>query len=99
MDTAVQMANANMTAGDTTHYTVPAATKCVLRHLRLVNPSASARTISVKLGGIEWFGVSLAAGTIYDWSGFYVMDAAETLVSNQGAGTDCRIFASGVEVA
>ncbi len=82
-------------AGSGTGYT-PSASYILLRHIRIVNKTASAATFSLYLGatganaaGTEVIGngLSVAANSAFDWYGGLRMDAADFLVG--GSGTSC----------
>lgn len=74
----------------------------ILRHIRIVNKTASAATFSLYLGatgantaGTEFIGtgLSVAANSAYDWNGLVVIKAADFLVG--GAGTTLALVING----
>jgi len=76
----------------------------VLRHIRIVNKTASAVTFSLWLGatganaaGTEVIGIglSVAANSFVDWFGLMRLDAADFLVGGAGAATSLSIQGEG----
>lgn len=76
----------------------------VLKHIRIVNKTASAATFSLWLGatganaaGTEVVGIgqSVAANSSYDWYGLLRLDAADFLVGGAGTATALTITAEG----
>ena len=90
-------------AGSGTGYTVT-ADYLILRHVRIVNKTASAATFSLYIGatggnvaGTEFMGIALsvAANSAYDWYGLLRMDAADFLVGGAGTATALTFEAEG----
>ncbi len=90
-------------AGSGTGYT-PSASYILLRHIRIVNKTASAATFSLYLGatganaaGTEVIGtaLSVAANSAFDWYGWLRMDAADFLVGGSGTATALTFAAEG----
>ncbi len=76
----------------------------VLRHIRIVNKTASAVTFSLYLGatganaaGTEVIGIglSVAANSAFDWYGALRLDAADFLVGGASANTSLTINGEG----
>jgi len=72
-----------------TKYTVPAASKAVIRHVHVSNPSGSAVTFTMSIGsdaaGTRVFDAySIAAGAVLDHFCYYVVDAAEIVQALAG---------------
>lgn len=72
-----------------TKYTCPALTKTLIRHIHVQNPSGSAVTFTLSIGadaaGTRIFDAySIAAGTVLDHFGVYVVDAAEIVQAVAG---------------
>lgn len=76
----------------------------LLRHIRFVNKTAGAVTISIWLGatganaaGTEVIGIglSIAANTAYDWYGQLRLDAADFLVGGSNTATAVSIQGEG----
>ena len=76
----------------------------VLKHLRIVNKTASAATFSLWLGatvsntaGTEVVGqaLSVAANSAYDWYGLLRLDSADFLVGGAGTATALSIQGEG----
>jgi hypothetical protein len=103
-DTAVRLAGPTLLTGtEATLYTVPADTTAILRHIRLANSTATAATVRLSIGayaaGTALLGdVSIPANGTYDWSGFAVLAAAETLRGSAGTTNALAVTVSGVEV-
>lgn len=104
-DTAKRLAGpALVTSGESTHYTVPGSTTAIIRSIHIVNTTTSTATVSLSIGA-DAAGTRLLSATpippnaTYDWSGFLVMAAAETLRAQSGTNNALAITVSGVEVA
>jgi hypothetical protein len=76
----------------------------ILKHIRVVNKTASAATFSLWLGatagnvaGTEVVGIgqSVAANSSYDWYGLMRLDAADFLVGGAGTATALTIAGEG----
>lgn len=76
----------------------------ILKHLRIVNKTASAATFSLWLGatggnvaGTEVIGtgLSVAANSSYDWYGLLRLDAADFLVGGSNTATALTISGEG----
>ena len=76
----------------------------VLRHVRVLNKTASAATFSLWLGtsgsnsaGTEFIGtaLSVAANSAYDWYGSVVINSADFLVGGSGTSTALTIQGEG----
>jgi hypothetical protein len=76
----------------------------VIRHIRLVNKTAGAITVSLYVGataaaaaGTEFLGtaLSIAANTSYDWYGQLRLDAADFLTGGASANTSITFEAEG----
>lgn len=76
----------------------------IMRHVRIVNKTASAATFSLYLGataantaGTEVIGtgLSVAGNTAYDWYGLMRMDVAQFLVGGSGTTTALTIQGEG----
>ena len=90
-------ASGGVNAGSSSQY-------IVLKHVRIVNKTASAVTFSLWLGatganaaGTEVIGqaLSIAANTAYDWYGMMRLDAADFLVGGASANTSLSIEGEG----
>jgi len=82
---------AQVATGPATKYTVPAATKTVVRHVHIQNPSGSPVTFTMSVGadavGTRVFDAfSIPANSVYDWWTYLVLEAAEIIQA--GAGTN-----------
>lgn len=91
-----------LTGGVSAGGTSNAATYLILRHIRVVNKTASAATFSLWIGatganaaGTEFIGIaqSVAANSYVDWYGMVRLDTADFLVG--GAGTATALTLSG----
>lgn len=76
----------------------------ILRHIRIVNKTASAATCSLYIGatggsaaGTEFLGtaLSIAANSAYDWYGMVRLDSADYLTGLASAGTTLTFEAEG----
>lgn len=76
----------------------------VLRHIRIVNKTASAATFTLYLGatganaaGTEVIGtaLSVAANSAFDWYGILTLDVADFLVGGAGTATALTFEAEG----
>jgi len=67
-----------------TKYTTPAATKTIVRHIHVSNPSAAAVDLTLSIGAdaaaVRLFdGYPIAADSVLDHFGYYVLEAAEVI--------------------
>jgi len=72
-----------------TKYTVPAATKTVVRHIHVQNPSGSPVTFTMSIGADAaatriYDAFSIAAGQVLDVFCYYVLEAAEIIQALAG---------------
>jgi hypothetical protein len=90
-------------AGSGTGYT-PTASYIILRHIRIINKTASAATFSLWISttgdngaGKEFMGTgsNVAANSYVDWYGQLRLDAADFLVGGASAGTTLTFQAEG----
>lgn len=86
---------AQVTNSAATKYTVPAATKTIVRHIHVQNPSGSAVTFTMSIGAdgaatriIDAFSIPAAAAgvtaSVVDWFCYYVLEAAEIIQASAG---------------
>lgn len=103
--TPAKLAQAAITAGTTTVYTVPASTRTMLKEIDICNTTAGALTVNVHLvpsagtagtGNALFYGTSINANSTLQWSGVQVMNAGDT-IQVQGSGLGLTILASGGE--
>lgn len=103
--TPVKLAQAAVTTGTTTIYTVPALTRALVKDIDLCNTTAGALTINVHLvpsagsasaANALFFGASISANTTLQWSGVQVMNAGDT-IQVQGSGLGITVSISGGE--
>lgn len=103
-DTAKRLAGPDdIPNSETTIYTVPSATTAVLRNIHIANTTGSAATIRLTIGATAvgtalLYDFSVPANGTYDWSGFLVMAATETLRATGGTNNALTVTVSGVEV-
>lgn len=91
--------------GDTLLYTAPAAGVSAVRAIHVANTTGTAATITIGLNtgagvvAAEHFlsAVSIPPNGTYDWSGWQVVSASETIRGLQGTGTALTVTISGVE--
>lgn len=76
----------------------------IIRHIRIVNKTASAATFSLWLGAtggnsagteVVGIGLSVSANSSYDWYGLLRLDAADFLVGGSGTATALTIQGEG----
>lgn len=90
---------------DTLLYTAP-ATGAVVRSIHVANTTTSAATVTIGLNtgaaivAAEHFlsAFSVPANGAFDWSGFAVLDANETIRGLQGTASALTVTISGVEL-
>lgn len=95
--------------GPTTVYTVPAATKTVIRHIHVNNPSASPVTLTLSIGAdaagtrlFDAYSIPAKAAGVVDsvreifW--YQIMDAAEILTLSAGTTNILVIVINGDEI-
>lgn len=93
-----------LTTGAVTQYTVPASTSTILRSIHVANTSASAPASFTLSIGADAAGTRLFAaypippGGVLDWSGFIVLNAADTVQALASVAT-LTLTMSGVEVS
>jgi hypothetical protein len=89
------------TGAEATLYTVPGSTSAILRDISVTNTTATTQTFKMSIGadgaGTRLFSdEQVLAGATWQWNGFKVLNAAETLRWNGPATLTCTV--SGVEV-
>jgi len=102
--TRKKLAQAQAAASATAIYTVPASTRAEIPHIRVVNPTASARTVSLWHDGSADVNmilppVTLDAGHWAEFDGLIYMEAGDTLVADSDAATAVTITVYGKEFA
>lgn len=104
-DTAKRVGPTAIANTETTLYTVPAATTCILKWVRIVNATGTAATVSVSVGadaaGTRLLSaLSIPANDFLDLSDlFLVLVAAETLRATGGTNNALTFTGGGVEVS
>ena len=113
----IRMGPVAMVTGSTPNLVSPAVTSLagpvgftmtqpyiILRHIRLVNKTAGAITVSLYIGatgaaaaGTEFLGtaLSIAANSAYDWYGWVRLDSADFLTGSASANTSITFEAEG----
>jgi hypothetical protein len=92
-----------LTNSSVTLYTVPGSTKAIVRNIIIANTSATAATARLSIGA-DAAGtrilpeVSIPANSVYDWSGFLVLNAGDTIRGQSGTTNVLAITVSGVLV-
>lgn len=103
--TPAKLAQAAVTAGTTTIYTVPASTRTMIKEMDICNTTAGTLTLNVHLvpsGGSAttanalFYGASISANTTLQWSGVQVLNVGDT-IQVQGSGLGLTINVSGGE--
>jgi hypothetical protein len=94
-----------LTVSAATYYTVPASTACIVRSIHVTNTSATVPanfTMSIganATGNALFTGFAIAASGVLDWSGFLVLNAADTLQALASVAATLTLVVSGIEVA
>lgn len=93
---------AQLTNAAATKYTVPAATKTILRHIHIENPGAAV-TLTMSIGadaaGTRIFDAyPIGATTVFDHFCYYVMDIAEVLQAFASVTTQLVLTVDGDEI-
>lgn len=78
-----------VTNSTATKYTTPAATRTIVRHVHIQNPSGASVTFTMSIGadaaGTRLFDAySIAAGAVIDHYCFYVLEATEIIAAHAG---------------
>lgn len=103
--TPAKLAQAAITAGTTTIYTVPVSTRTMIKEMDICNTTAGTLTLNAHLvpsGGSAttanalFYGASISANTTLQWSGVQVLNAGDT-IQVQGSGLGLTINVSGGE--
>jgi hypothetical protein len=103
--TPAKLAQAAVTAGTTTIYTVPASTRTMIKEMDICNTTAGTLTLNVHLvpsGGSAttanalFYNASISANTTLQWSGVQVLNVGDT-IRVQGSGLGLTINISGGE--
>ena len=86
-----------------TVYTVPSSTKAVVRHIHVQNPTGSSVAFTISIGtdaaGTRLFDAYvIAAGTVLDHYGAYVLSAAEIIQAVAGTNNVLTLTISGDEI-
>jgi len=103
-DTAKRLLGPSLLTGsEQTFYTVPGVTTAILRHLHFANTGVLPVTVKFSVGadaaGTRFIpDLSIPGNGTYDWSGFFVLNAAETLRGQAATTNVINVTASGVEV-
>jgi hypothetical protein len=80
---------AQLTGTAATQYTTPSATKSIVRHIHVSNPSGSAVTLTISIGTDAaakrvFDAFSVAAGTVLDHFCYYVLETTEIIQAFAG---------------
>lgn len=92
-----------------TKYTVPAATKTIVRHIHVQNPSGSPVTFTLSIGAdaagtrlIDAFSIPAAGAgvtaSVIDWYCYYVIEAAEIIQAFAGTNNILTLTIDGDEL-
>jgi len=97
-----KLAQVQAAATATTIYTVPVGTQTEIHHIRVTNPTATARTIKLWHDGSSDSNVILPAVTIEiggwgEFDGVIYMEAGDTLVAQASAATALTVTVYGIE--
>lgn len=92
-----------------TKYTVPAATKTIVRHIHVQNPSGSAVTFTLSIGAdaaatriFDAYSIPAAAagvtGSVFDHYCYYVLEAAEVIQAFAGTNNILTLTIDGDQI-
>lgn len=101
-DTAARVAGPDdIPNSDTTLYTVPSSTQLVVRNIHIANTTSSAANIRLTIGSLTaahalLWDFSVPANGSYDWDGFEVLEAAETIHAQGGTNNALTVTIAGV---
>jgi hypothetical protein len=92
------------TTAATTHYTVPALTTTVVRHILFTNDSSADETVTLSFGAdgstTRLFSeVVVFSKSVVDWTGFQVLAAGEIIQASCSANSAVNLTVSGVEIS
>jgi len=84
-------------------YTVPASTQAIIKHIKLLNTSATdGVTVTLYVGGLtaahKWHQVSLDAGESAEFSGSLTLETAQTLGGVASSAASITTTVTGDEV-
>ena len=103
--TPTKLGQAAITGAVATLYTVPAATRTMLKDIDICNTGVLSRSVTVYLvpsagapatSNALFYQVDLAAKSIFQWSGVQILNVGDTIQVEASAG-GCTINASGGE--
>ncbi len=93
---------AQLSGAATTLYTVPAATKTVVRYIHVQNPSASPVALTMSIGadaaGVRIYdALAIAANSAQDFFCYHVLEATEVLQAFAGTASVLVVTVDGEE--
>lgn len=99
--TAVQLASTvPSTTGVGTLYTAPTSTTTMVQYIAITNIHSSSILADIKLKDVFLRSqVSIAAGATFEWSGFLVLNAGETLKLQVNTANVAHVSIAGVEIS
>ena len=76
-----------LTNATVTRYTTPAATRTILRHMHISNPSGAAVDLTMSIGAdaaaVRLFdGFPIPADSVYDWYGLVVLASGDIIAAH-----------------
>ena len=84
-------------------YTVPSLTTVIVRNIHICNTTTAAATINLAINATAttaancWLeAFTIPGDSVYDWSGFLHLSAADTLQALQGTASALTVTISGV---
>lgn len=103
-NTYKKLAQAELTGGNDTLYTVPGSTETIVSHIRIVNTDSSDRTVKLWHDGTTDPYVILPSATVLaggwaEFDGTILMEAADTLVALGSAASALTVTVYGTEIA
>ncbi len=93
-----------VSTSNTVFYTVPTGVTTIVRNIHIAGASSSTTTISLAIGvttapnSLYW-GYTVPQNSAFDWSGFLVLAAGETLQGLAGQASLLTLTVSGIEVS
>ena len=101
-ETLKKLGQAQIGSAVSAHYTVPATTTTIIKHLRIVNPTVTAATVTLYHDGTTDAFMILPAATIEaggwaEYDGVITMETGDTLQAKSGTDDVMTITVYGME--
>ena len=93
-----------LTGSGATVYTVPSLTSTIIRNIHVFNGAGATASLTLGIGGVTqalslYFTFPIPALGCLDWSGFEVLNAAETVQALASTTSALTLTMSGIEVS